>query len=93
MICRISEEDLWSGIDKNSPEIAAHLKTCDSCKLRAAEFQGSIAAVRASGIPTSPPLPDSVGPYAIRRRLGAGGMGIVYEGEQRNPNRLVCDGR
>ena len=90
MICRISEEDLWSGIDKNSPEIEAHLKTCDSCKLRAAEFQGSIATVRASGIPTSPPLPDSVGPYAIRRRLGAGGMGIVYEGEQRNPNRLVA---
>ena len=90
MVCRISEEDLWSGIDKNSPEIEAHLKTCDSCKVRAEEFRGSIATVRASGIPTSPPLPDSVGPYAIRRRLGAGGMGIVYEGEQRNPNRPVA---
>jgi len=90
MVCRISEEDLWSGIDKHSPEIEAHLKTCNTCQVRAAEFRGSIAAVQASGEPESPPLPDSVGPYVIRRRLGEGGMGIVYEGEQRNPNRLVA---
>ena len=90
MDCWLSEEDLWSGIDKLSPEIEAHLKTCNTCQVRAAEFRGSIATVRASGEPESPPLPESVGPYAIRRRLGEGGMGIVYEGEQRNPNRLVA---
>ncbi len=38
----------------------------------------------------APPLPDRIGPYRIIRRLGAGGMGVVYEAEQEEPRRRVA---
>lgn len=36
------------------------------------------------------PLPESIGDYRIVRRIGAGGMGIVYEAEQRQPRRTIA---
>ena len=38
----------------------------------------------------SPRLPDRIGDFRIVRRLGAGGMGIVYEAEQQRPHRPVA---
>ena len=35
-------------------------------------------------------LPDRIGEFRIVRRLGAGGMGIVYEAEQQQPKRPVA---
>jgi serine/threonine protein kinase/formylglycine-generating enzyme required for sulfatase activity len=35
-------------------------------------------------------LPDHIGHYRILRRVGDGGMGIVYEAEQDNPRRTVA---
>ena len=35
-------------------------------------------------------LPKEIGPFRIVRRIGAGGMGIVYEAEQKKPNRSVA---
>ncbi len=34
--------------------------------------------------------PASIGPYAIRRVIGQGGMGTVYEAEQQTPRRTVA---
>lgn len=35
-------------------------------------------------------LPTSIGPYRVLRRVGAGGMGVVFEAEQRSPRRRVA---
>jgi WD40 repeat protein len=40
--------------------------------------------------PPEPVLPASIGPYRILRKIGDGGMGIVYEAEQENPRRTVA---
>jgi len=39
---------------------------------------------------TAPTLPDKIGPYRITRRLGQGGMGIVFEGIQDDIERRVA---
>ncbi len=36
------------------------------------------------------PLPERIGPFAIRGIIGEGGMGTVYEAEQDNPKRTVA---
>lgn len=35
-------------------------------------------------------LPETIGPYAVLRELGRGGMGVVYEAEQDQPKRKVA---
>ena len=88
--CNLSEEELWSGLDRHAPEIESHVADCESCRSRAAGFRDTIAAVAEAARPPAPPLPVRIGSYTIRRRLGHGGMGIVYEGEQEAPRRLVA---
>lgn len=36
------------------------------------------------------PLPKEIGGFGIKRLLGEGGMGVVYEAEQKNPRRRVA---
>lgn len=38
----------------------------------------------------APALPRHIGPYRILRRIGSGGMGVVYEAEQTEPTRRVA---
>jgi len=45
------------------------------------------------GVPAPPPelpLPDEIGGFRILSVLGHGGMGVVYEAEQRSPRRRVA---
>ncbi|TVQ32012.1 MAG: serine/threonine protein kinase [Phycisphaeraceae bacterium] len=44
----------------------------------------------AARAPEQGPLPESIGSYRILSRLGAGGMGVVYEAEQEHPKRAVA---
>lgn len=37
-----------------------------------------------------PPMPTSIGPYDVVREIGRGGMGVVYEAEQKSPKRRVA---
>lgn len=77
-------------MDRNAPDIAEHLAQCTTCQARAAEHRAGIAAVAAAAKPPLPPLPARIGSYLIQRRLGEGGMGIVYQAEQQRPRRLVA---
>ena len=90
MNCTITEQELWSGIDRNAPEITTHLAECPGCRAKAAEFEAGIALLAGAAKLPNHVLPTVVGPYTIHCRLGEGGMGIVYEGQQKTPNRRVA---
>lgn len=90
MTCDLSDSELWSGLDRQSLQIAEHIAGCETCKSRASEFRTGISTVTSLSTPMAPALPASIGSYLVRRRLGEGGMGIVYEAQQQATHRLVA---
>jgi len=88
--CELTEEELWSGLDRDAPEITEHMAHCELCQSRAAEFRRGVSALSEASHPPDVPVPDRIGPYEVHRRLGQGGMGIVYEGEQPATKRRVA---
>ena len=90
MSCDISEEQLWSWVDEDTPELAAHLAECPRCRKLAREMQAGMKAASVGAKALSTPLPEKVGSYVIKGLLGEGGQGLVYEAEQQAPQRLVA---
>ncbi|MCH7595075.1 MAG: serine/threonine protein kinase [Planctomycetes bacterium] len=91
MSCHLTEEELWSGLDRDAPEVNDHIAGCPTCQGRAADLKRGVEVLTAaSSPPASRPMPAKVGSYRIQRILGEGGMGIVYEAEQQAPKRLVA---
>lgn len=88
--CEMTEEELWSGLDREAPEVREHLEHCELCQSRAVAFRRGVTAITEAGTPPDLPIPDWIGPYQIHRRLGQGGMGIVFEGEQPATKRHVA---
>jgi tetratricopeptide (TPR) repeat protein/predicted Ser/Thr protein kinase len=43
-----------------------------------------------AGSPSAPWVPEAIGRYRVRRLIGEGGMGSVYEAEQDQPRRVVA---
>src|SRR5262249_10200490 len=56
----------------------------------APDFLHSPAADVRAALPAAAALPAFIGPYRVKRRLGEGGMGAVYEAEQNDPRRTVA---
>lgn len=72
----IPDEQLWSWIDRDALELRQHLEEHPEDHERVAQIRSAMRALT----PEEPPwCPDRIGPYTIRRRIGAGGMGVVYE--------------
>jgi len=90
MGCGVSEEQLWSWIDRDAPELEQHLANCPKCRARAAELRAGIETVASVSKETLRHLPEQIGSYRIKRLLGEGGMGVVYEAEQQAPRRTVA---
>ena len=90
MSCQLSEDELLSGLDRQAPEIAAHLSDCPECRIKAEEYKLGIHAFSSAVIPPEQPIPTRIGSYLVHRRLGHGGMGVVYEAEQQVPRRMVA---
>ena len=53
MTCDVSEEQLWSWIDRNAPELEEHLAKCPSCRARAKELRARIETVAVGSTPRS----------------------------------------
>ena len=90
MTCDITEEELWDRLDQRDAQIEAHMETCETCRARAQEFRAGMFAVTEATTPSTPPLPQSIGPYRVINRLGEGGMGIVYEGLHQDSGHRVA---
>lgn len=83
--------------------IAAHLRECADCSASLAEMEANLGAVAEIGAalrnessdPARSPTqlldtPSRIGHFTIVRELGRGGMGVVYEARQENPDRAVA---
>lgn len=91
---RLSEEELWSLVDRQAPELEAYLEEHPEDRERAAAFGAVFAGVRKQGIEQAEaeawPVPEQVGPFRILEPLGEGGMGLVFEAQQQHPDRRVA---
>lgn len=99
MSCDMSRERLWTWVQgedddaSSRAEIAAHVEVCPSCKSELAEMRdilGDLESVVAVPAKAAPSIPDHIGDYRVVRRIGHGGMGVVYEAEQFEPRRNVA---
>ncbi|MEM1450980.1 MAG: serine/threonine-protein kinase [Planctomycetota bacterium] len=85
---RVPDEQLWSWVDRDAPELAEHLERHPGDRPRVDELRRAIRAV--AGEDRDERTPDRIGAYPIRRRLGSGGMGVVFEADQLRTQRRVA---
>ncbi|MBK8270470.1 MAG: serine/threonine protein kinase [Planctomycetes bacterium] len=100
MTCDMTHERLWAFVhdeDESSGErieIAKHVEQCQTCRDQVIEMKEILGELDFVGIsqksPSAIKLPESINDYRIIRRIAQGGMGVVYEAEQRQPLRRVA---
>ncbi|MCC7293348.1 MAG: serine/threonine protein kinase [Phycisphaerales bacterium] len=88
--CTVTEEQLWSWLDREGEELEAHLAECSRCRALADEIRRGMAAVSMASSLEKPALPSHIGSYEVIRQIGAGGQALVYEARQLSPRRHVA---
>ena len=85
-------------IEAPALEVAARLRAEEQTQPKQARGQAAemVDTAPDPGVGLAPPgygilstTPIFIGDYRLLRKLGEGGMGVVYEAEQQNPRRLV----
>jgi len=82
----------------SADSLSRHFSQCPSCESRLSDVRENLAAVTPvrqalAAIPArlvELAKPTSIGPYHVIRRLGRGGMGVVYEARQPHTDRTVA---
>ncbi|MCK9996029.1 MAG: protein kinase [Candidatus Krumholzibacteria bacterium] len=87
--CDLPDAKLWSWIDRDAPELDAHLVKCPECRRRAEKMRADIRLISAD-LSEVVPLPKKIGSYTIKGLLGEGGQALVYEAEQESPRRTIA---
>jgi len=90
MSCQISEEQLFSWIDRRASELEEHLHVCPECRNLSQALLETVTEVSAALRFNPARVPERIGGYVIHRFLGEGGQGWVFEAAQDNPRRLVA---
>jgi len=85
----LPEELLWSWVDRNAPELEAHLAAYPQDRPRVEALRQQIDAISAANA-APPGMPEWIGGYRVTGFLGAGAMGVVYAARQQRPDREVA---
>ena len=93
--CGVSVTTLWEFVDgelddARAQALRAHTRECNTCAEHLARIERLDAGLAAFADDEQAPDPDSIDGYRVVRRIGAGGMGVVYEARQPNPDRPVA---
>jgi tRNA A-37 threonylcarbamoyl transferase component Bud32 len=90
MDSHMSDEELWSLVDRGGSAVDEHLALHPDDHTRVQDLRGTIGAVALAVEVASMPPPTRIGDYRIEREIGRGGGGVVYEAWQEDPPRRVA---
>ena len=86
---RVSDEKIWSWVDRSASELDRYLAQYPDEGSRVGRLRDAVGLFFDDGS-DGLTMPERIGPYEVVRLLGAGGMGTVYEALAPNPRRSVA---